>query len=58
MTPERQALLEVIDQAPGAPVAYGIDRRGPWAQVGEASARAKTPAEALRTALQKALGTT
>lgn len=55
MSPEREALAEVAQRAPDAQVAYGIDRKGPWARIGESSARARTPAEALRAALAKAI---
>lgn len=56
MIPEREALAEVARRAPGAPVAYGVDHKGPWARVGEATARAKPVGAALAAALQKHLG--
>lgn len=57
MTPEREALAEIARQAPGQPVAYGIDHKGPWARIGEMSARGKPgAAEALKAALQKHIG--
>lgn len=52
MTPEREALAEILRQAPGQPVAYGIDAKGPWARIGETTARARRPAAALSAALQ------
>ena len=56
MTHEREALAEIARQAPGQPVAYGIDHKGPWARIGETTARARPPAAALRAALQKHIG--
>ena len=35
MTPERQALTEIAQQAREAEVSYGIDHKVPWARVGE-----------------------
>lgn len=34
---------------------YGIDARGPWAKVGDARARARTPEDAIRAALAQHL---
>jgi hypothetical protein len=39
----------------GQPVSYGVDRLGPFARIGETLARDKTPADALRAAMRKAL---
>lgn len=63
------ALRSHIASAPGAPsadglfyaaavgeevvVGYGIDHKGPWARVGDARARARTPEAALAAALAK-----
>lgn len=53
MSPERQALADISARLPGEAVAYGIDRKGPWATVGGVTHRARTPAAALIAALQK-----
>lgn len=57
MTPERQALAEIARQAPDAQAAYGIDHKGPWARIGETTARARPPAVALSAVLQKTMET-
>jgi hypothetical protein len=44
MTPERQGLADIAAAIPGQPVAYGIDAKGPWARIGEITARARKPA--------------
>jgi hypothetical protein len=54
-TPEALTSAEIRRHLPGQPIRYGIDGKGPYAQVGDVLARARPDcAAALRAALGQA----
>lgn len=48
-------LAEIARRFPGQPIAHGIDAKGPWARIGDTTARGRPGVDAaLRAALAKA----
>lgn len=51
---EAETLAIIRRDLPGHAVSYGIDHKGPWARIGDVTARARpAPVDALRSALAK-----
>jgi hypothetical protein len=49
-----EILAIIARELPGRPVSYGIDHKGPWATIGDVTARARpAPVDALRAVLAK-----
>lgn len=57
MSPEAIICAEIRARLPGQPITYGIDHKGPYARIGDVSARGRPDcAAALRQALAQATG--